>query len=175
MNDPLTPRCVYLRDSVATASRRCLVEDAVWNKSPNVNELRRPAHLDDCIYSHYHLRTAGFAMGMAFHRPLGSRRFTIRERMIVHLMHEFNPLYNRDHVSQSMTADIPQRMQQVLDLLKAGFSEKEAANYLEISHHTVHVHVKNLYKHFAVRSRGELLSLWVNKEASLLKKPQCLK
>ena len=170
MSDPLTPRCIYLLDSVATASRRCLVEDALWNKSPNVNELRRPAHLDDCIYSHYHLRKAGFAMGMAFHRPRGSRRFGPRERLIVHVMHEFNPLYDRDYVSQSMTSEMPMRMQQVLDLLKAGFSEKEAADYLEISHHTVHVHVKNLYKHFAVCSRGELLSLWVMQKTNFPKK-----
>ena len=162
MSDPLTPRCVYLKDSVATASRRCLVDDTVWYKSGNVKELREPAHLDDCIYSHFHLRKTGFAMGMAFHRALGDRPFSSRERLIVHLMHQHNPLYGPNFVPPAAMTAIPRRMQQVLSLLKRGFSEKETAECLRISKHTVHVYVKKLYTHFSVCSRSELLSLWVN-------------
>lgn len=56
---------------------------------------------------------------------------------------------------------LPPRQQQVLFRLQSGNSEKEIAWALGISRHTVHVYVKLLYRSFGVRSRGELLSLWI--------------
>jgi DNA-binding NarL/FixJ family response regulator len=61
----------------------------------------------------------------------------------------------------SVEGRLPRRQRDVLDGLKAGYSEKHIAEELGISPHTVHVHVKALYRRFGVRSRGELLSLWV--------------
>jgi DNA-binding NarL/FixJ family response regulator len=52
-------------------------------------------------------------------------------------------------------------MQQTLQSLLTGDSEKQAAHKLGLSQHTVHVYVKALYKHFGVNSRGELLAKWV--------------
>jgi DNA-binding CsgD family transcriptional regulator len=54
------------------------------------------------------------------------------------------------------------RQRELLDLLKSGHSEKEAAQKLQISFHTVHVHVKKIYQRFGVSSRHELLSLWIH-------------
>ena len=39
-----------------------------------------------------------------------------------------------------------------------GFSEKETANAIGASVHTVHCHVTAIYRHFAVCSRAELLA-----------------
>ena len=50
------------------------------------------------------------------------------------------------------------RERQTLQHLLAGDSEKQVARKLGIDPHTVHVHVKRLYKHFEVSSRGELLA-----------------
>jgi DNA-binding CsgD family transcriptional regulator len=44
-----------------------------------------------------------------------------------------------------------------LQLLR-GWPEKEIAEALRLSHHTVHAHVKSIYKLLGVRSRGELLA-----------------
>jgi DNA-binding CsgD family transcriptional regulator len=49
----------------------------------------------------------------------------------------------------------------VLDLLLAGLAEKEVAVKLEISQHTVHNHVKEIYRKMGVSSRPELLALFV--------------
>jgi DNA-binding CsgD family transcriptional regulator len=46
---------------------------------------------------------------------------------------------------------------QVLRLLVQGASEKEAAASLNLSYHTVHAHVKQIYRQLEVRSRGELI------------------
>lgn len=49
----------------------------------------------------------------------------------------------------------------VLDMLLKGKSEKEAARLLHLSPHTVHNHVKEIYKRMRVNSRPELLALFV--------------
>jgi DNA-binding CsgD family transcriptional regulator len=50
------------------------------------------------------------------------------------------------------------RQRQTLQCLLTGDSEKEVANKLQISRHTVHIYVKELYKRYQVSSRGELLA-----------------
>jgi hypothetical protein len=40
-----------------------------------------------------------------------------------------------------------------------GVSEKEAADGLNLSYHTVHTHVKQIYRELGVRSRGELVAM----------------
>jgi len=55
------------------------------------------------------------------------------------------------------------RMQQTLELLLAGDSEKQIAGKLKLSRHTVHVYVKALYRGFGVASRGELLSRFIDR------------
>ena len=50
------------------------------------------------------------------------------------------------------------RLAQVLDYLLAGDSEKQVARRMKLSHHTVHGHVKILYRRYGVSSRAELLA-----------------
>jgi DNA-binding CsgD family transcriptional regulator len=59
------------------------------------------------------------------------------------------------------TAGLSPRHVQTLMRLLAGDSEKQIARHLGVSHHTVHVYVKALYRHFDVSSRGELLARFV--------------
>jgi DNA-binding NarL/FixJ family response regulator len=61
-------------------------------------------------------------------------------------------------LSPDLAAGLSRRMRQTLEHLLGGDSEKEVATKLKLSPHTVHVHVKNLYKHFQVCSRGELMA-----------------
>lgn len=51
------------------------------------------------------------------------------------------------------------RMRQLVVLLMDGRSEKQAANALGISPHTVHIHVTRLYRRLGVHSRAELLAM----------------
>jgi DNA-binding CsgD family transcriptional regulator len=50
----------------------------------------------------------------------------------------------------------------VLDLLVGGFGEKQIAKRLEISQHTVHNHVRAIYRCYAVHSRAELLAHFID-------------
>ena len=58
------------------------------------------------------------------------------------------------------------RMAQTLTLLKCAYAEKEIANRLGISRHTVHVYVKALYRRFGVSSRAELLVAVLGRQES---------
>ena len=161
LSDPLTPLCTHPAGQVVTVMRRQLVDDVDWYQSPNVNELRRKGRLDDCIYSHFRLGEDGRAMGIAFHRPWGDKPFGERELGIVDLMHRTQTMYDRNFSPDREAKAIPPRQMEVLKALHAGKSEKEAAAKLGLSKHTIHVHVKAIYKRFAVNSRAELMSLWV--------------
>ena len=57
------------------------------------------------------------------------------------------------------------RLRRTLDLLLSGNSEKETAKRLGLSHHTVHEYVKDLYRHFGVRTRAELMARWIELNA----------
>ena len=48
-------------------------------------------------------------------------------------------------------------------LLLTGKSEKVVAEELYISPHTVHSHVKQIYKHFGVSSRAELMASFIDR------------
>jgi DNA-binding CsgD family transcriptional regulator len=63
----------------------------------------------------------------------------------------------------AMVEPLSRRERQTLELLLAGNAEKEIAQRLAISRHTVHVYVKSLYKCFGVCSRAELLARWVQR------------
>jgi DNA-binding NarL/FixJ family response regulator len=56
---------------------------------------------------------------------------------------------------------LPPRLRQTLQGLIRGDSEKQIAGRLNLSPHTVHVYVKQLYKRFNASSRGELLARFI--------------
>lgn len=59
-------------------------------------------------------------------------------------------------------ASLSGRQRDVLGLLVRGMSEKQVAQELGLSAHTVHTHVKALYGDLDVSSRGELLAMFID-------------
>src|SRR5687768_4932517 len=60
-------------------------------------------------------------------------------------------------VARSMT--LSPRIAETLSLMLDGGSEKEIAQQLGVSRHTVHIYVKSVYRHFGVCTRAELSAL----------------
>jgi DNA-binding NarL/FixJ family response regulator len=91
------------------------------------------------------------------------RRFSARDRLLVSLLHsELGWLYQPEAALVSADVlDLTPRQQQTLHALLAGHGDKQIARDLGLSPNTVHHHVKAIYKHFRVSSRGELLARWV--------------
>lgn len=69
--------------------------------------------------------------------------------------------YERRQREESLTP----AQHRVYNELLCGRTEKEAANVLNISIHTVHTHSRAIYTKFGVSSRGELLSLAASPQA----------
>ncbi len=53
---------------------------------------------------------------------------------------------------------LPPRLRETLQLLVEGFSEKQLADQMKLSPHTVHDYVKALYRRMGVQSRAELVA-----------------
>jgi DNA-binding NarL/FixJ family response regulator len=66
-------------------------------------------------------------------------------------------------VKKTIDKDLSPRLQQTLQHLLEGDSEKQIARKLGLSPHTIHIYVKSLYKHYQVCSRPELLAKWIEK------------
>ena len=57
-----------------------------------------------------------------------------------------------------MSNELTPRQRAVLNQLVRGRTESEVASRLRISPHTVHSHVKKIYRHFGVKRRAKLLA-----------------
>lgn len=68
----------------------------------------------------------------------------------------------------SLRHRLTERQTQVLRQLLFGQSEKEIAHHLRLSRHTVHVHVKGIYRTMIVGSRSELMSRFLHEELKLV-------
>jgi DNA-binding CsgD family transcriptional regulator len=158
-----------------THPRDAVVPDDAWYAHPAVDTVRRALGVDHCLYSVHPLRGKDRRAGwVCLHRPWGDRRrFGRREREVLHSLHvELAWVYDRaatppprasaatDHPA---TATLTDRQRQTLDRLLAGRSEKQVAAELGLSRHTVHVHVKSLYRTFHVNSRHELLAKFIHR------------
>lgn len=174
---PADPMCAIAgrKGRVITLSRRQVLDDREWYTDPHVLRVRKPAGVDDCIYSLYRLNSHGNACGNAgcisLHRRWGhSSSFSAREVQLLHLLHtELEGLYrNGDSPADSTInpAVLSQRQQQTLNLLLAGCSEKQVAERLGLSPHTVHVHVRGVYRRLGVNTRAELLSRFVGQSGT---------
>jgi DNA-binding CsgD family transcriptional regulator len=113
------------------------------------------------VLSQYSLPHITAVDQLGLHRAYGDAPFSAAEHRLVRLFHtELGRLWKRDVLQNAKNPhqDLPPRLSQTLAELLAGRSEKEIANRLELSRHTIHNYVKALHQRFEVSSRGELLA-----------------
>jgi len=60
--------------------------------------------------------------------------------------------------------NLTDREREVLDLLVQGFLYKEIADQIEVSNHTVHFHIRNIYKKLQVRSRAQAVAVYLGEQ-----------
>jgi DNA-binding CsgD family transcriptional regulator len=155
--------------------RRNLVQEKRVESHPLVEQIHRRLRAPDrggdaqttdrtILCSVVRLDRPRTSAGLALGRRAGDRRpFTQRDEMLVSLFHrEMRWIYQFDLPLMSPeVAPLSPRMRQTLQFLLAGASEREIAAHLGLSLNTVHHYVKQLYKHFEVSSRSQLLARWV--------------
>ncbi|MFO0863314.1 MAG: LuxR C-terminal-related transcriptional regulator [Gemmataceae bacterium] len=151
--------------SLLATDRAQMVSDREWYRSAHFNEFRRPTRSDSSLYFGYTATDAGpdVILAFALTRTLKDRKFTARERQYCYwLLHELRPLVGRQLAApgEARISDLSPRLQQTLQCLMEGDSEKQAAVRLGLSKATVHEYVTALYRRFGVNSRAELLVHW---------------
>jgi DNA-binding CsgD family transcriptional regulator len=151
-------------DIVAAKLRAELVPDEQFYAAPLVRELLPMMEIDSHVLGWQRMPGGGEALGLTFHRELGARAFSAKERVLLRLFIEELHLLRQDGKLGPTQVEVPplsRREQQVLDRLLAGASVKETAGKLSLSVRTVEDYVKTIYRKHGVHSRGELMARYV--------------
>jgi len=151
--DPSDPSIASLRRRSFARARHQLVDSHRWSRSKMANDHYRPAGLGDYLLSAVWLPASDTSHFVLLMKPTGET-FSPRARELVdHAQRELGALW-----PSTKQPSLPRRLRQTLELLEAGLSEKELADRLGLSAHTVRGYCKDLHRHFGVHSRGELLA-----------------
>ena len=161
--DPSWMPAVTRSGASFTCLRSELLADRDWYGSAHVNDERRTASIDHFVISHRVLGRTRWTHTMLLYRGWGERAFTEREVQWVELVHEELGALLAPEIDPLRA--LSPRLLQTLQSLVRGDSEKVIADRMSISAHTVHEHVKALYRHFGVHSRSELLARWARSTA----------
>jgi DNA-binding CsgD family transcriptional regulator len=149
-----------------TVRREQIISDSEWGRSVVFNEFIRRGGLDLGILSQRVFGGGERSNSIVLYRPFGEAPLPARVRRLVHLaQQELGPLLGTALAAAGDPgwSNLPSRWRQTLDCLLEGDSEKQVAARLRISRQTVHQYVKNLYRHFGVSSRGELLAFFLRR------------
>ena len=166
VDDPSVVEWVRLHQKVPfiTTTRRQLIGDDAWYPSFSVSELRRFAGVDDFVLSSVALGS-GLLHGFIIYRPWGAPpHFGLRERRLMRLFHTWLlRLYKKSLAVQvpQEVAELPPRVREMLDLLLAGRSVKEAAARMGVTRHTANDYAKVLHRRLGVETRSELLARYL--------------
>jgi DNA-binding CsgD family transcriptional regulator len=148
-------RSVVRRDEV--------VDDRRWYESEFVADYLSLARIDHGVYSAIGRPGPDSIHGLACFRPAGDRPFSDEECHLIHLVHEQWSWLCRDRKRVKVPPGLRPRERETLQLLLQGMSEKEAADRMAVSPHTLHQYVKTLYRAYGVSSRAQLLAVCLGK------------
>jgi DNA-binding CsgD family transcriptional regulator len=156
-------RVVNIPARFVTVRRQDVMNDEDWYALPEIQAVHRRLDIDANMASFFVSLSMGRIFGIAIHRAWNGSQFTIDERRMFRLVHLELARAWRNRLAAPNDGDaairaLPERPRQVLWLLCLGRSEKEIAEHLTISPHTVHNHVKRLHELLSVSCRGELLA-----------------
>ena len=155
-----------------TAARQQLIADPVWDRSNDNQYVMRTMEADQVIHSFYALPGNDGCIendqhdGVVWFRARGGAPFSEREVALVKFMHEElarligGPLASASEPSPSQ---LPPRARQVLRALLEGEADKQIATRLDVSPHTINQYTKQIFRHFRVAGRNQLLARWIRR------------
>ena len=164
LREPMFRQFAASPDGHLTRTRAQLLADPAWYGSDYYARHQSAMGLDDWLIS---TRRAGerVVSAKSFHRRVGREPFGPRERALVHVVvGEVDWLHRAGSAlpAAGIVPGLSPRRREVLWLLLGGDGTKQIAAKLGLSVHTVGDHLKALYRHFAVASRGELAAKFLD-------------
>lgn len=163
----ITARIRSSLDSGVTLTRQSMIPADEWERSFDYQVIARTIGTDAVIQS-WHWTTARQRTmdSMTLGRATGSRLFNEREEAIVRLIHaEIASLVGGPLASfeEPQPTQLPPRVRQVLRCLLEGDGDKQIAQRLQLSNHTVNQYTKQIFRFFCVSGRTELLARWIRR------------
>ncbi len=163
MMHPVVDRMRPLADRIVSVRRRDVMGDEEWYASEFFLKYSRQAGVDDMISLMHPIGKDAGVVGIGLFRPVGAVPFGEVDLRVAAQLNEslawFFRLITVPTRSGPPSEDLlPMRLKRTLEHLLAGQSEKQVARAMGISHNSVHQYVKQVYRHFGVTSRPELLA-----------------
>ncbi len=151
--DPSDPAIAKFGRRSFTRPRGELVETARWRNSVMWNEHYRPAGLQEFLVSAVWVPSRGISHFLLLMKPAGE---VFREREAELVAHAHRELASRWEADALVR--LPRQLRRTLRLLEEGLSEKEVADRMTLSVHTVRDACKALHRRFGVHNRTALLA-----------------
>ncbi|VGO22025.1 response regulator transcription factor [Pontiella sulfatireligans] len=146
-------------------TRQQLVGDEVWYSNANTQTYFLQHGIDECMYAINPQAEQGFS-GIGFFRHTDRPPFSERERLIVETVTtEIGWLYGGAPTQRGAdTERLTPRLRSVLTLLLEGYLCNQIADLLHLSPHTVKGYIRDIYRHFGVKSQLALIRHFRQKE-----------
>jgi DNA-binding NarL/FixJ family response regulator len=99
-------------------------------------------------------------------RGRGARKFNEREQAIVdYLAETIAPMMGGSlaGLREIRPSDLSPRLRQVLACVLEGDGDKQIAQRMDLSRHTINEYLKTIYRHFHVSGRAELMARWIKR------------
>lgn len=145
-------RVLSSNGEILAATVSDLMPKKEWYASRWVSECAQPARFDHFVGTASKIQGPAIVEGTALMRAKGDRPFSEEDRDVLHLVH-----LESGRFFDNQPALAP-RVQATLDQLVTGASDKEIAERLALSPHTVRQYVKTLLRAYACSSRTELMA-----------------
>jgi DNA-binding NarL/FixJ family response regulator len=150
------------KEGAPTMRRRDLLSNSDWYSDPHIEGLKSLG-LDGVMASIRPMNHQQIAL--VARREWGAREYSERDRDMLDLISKcFQWMFQgleADGFFGAAPVEVPNRHQQILDGLLRGLTEKEITAEVMLSPRTVHKYVEQIYRHFRVHSRAQLMALWV--------------
>jgi DNA-binding CsgD family transcriptional regulator len=151
----------------ATIARHQLFANKDWERTPDYQQVMCTLGADAVMHSFHQLPSGGDAFeGVCWFRARGRAEFDDHEVTLVTLLHHEitqligGPLARFDEPRPSQLSP---RVRQTLRCLLEGDGDKQIAVRLSLSPHTVNQYTKQIYQHFGVHGRHELMARWLRR------------
>jgi len=162
----LVPTIAEQDSGVRVFQASIFVQPDDWRRMPLFTEVFQPAGLADELACFW-LRGEGRLLHGGLCTAEGMPPLTDAQlRDAGALLRCLGPLAERtltDPAGNDEHADLSPRQREVLQLALNGESEADIARQLHRSPHTIHTHLRNIYRHFGVTSRAELLAHFIDR------------
>lgn len=159
-DNPLLTRALTSPHRLITLAAHEVADEARWRPMAVYDYIHQAELHYDCISS-ISRHVDGVTNLFVIHPRRESQPFSTRSKRLLWMLHrELYPHLNTKlaMIGQPTVLDLPRRVRDVLVCLLQGDSLKQAAARCHISPHTATDYSKLIYRHFAVSSRGELVS-----------------